>query len=196
VSKPPYIPRSVRGVELRTPALPHEPKYQEIPQNRHEGTEARRHEGSDEGNSLEATRVPSGPHKGKTLLQLLNDHPGYLLHLNEQSFTDNEEFEMKVEEFCEKYQHRLARATGGSSTSILWAASIAAVRRESDQVRFNSAVVILEAIDFTAATTSAEQKARERWPGGEYSVAVENIPLADLRRALKAEMPQKGVSHR
>jgi hypothetical protein len=181
VSKPPYIPRSVRGVELRTPKLPHEPNYQPVAASPVSPSEA--------VEDLEATRVPFGPHKGKTLLQLLNDQPGYLRHLADEAFTDHEDFELQVEKFCEKYAHRLDRATGGSATSILWCASLGAVRREADAVRINTAVVYFEAMDFTAAKATAEEKARETWPGGEYSVAVENIPLAQLRRALKAESP-------
>lgn len=186
-----YIPSSIRGIELKTAPIPGAPKGVEIPPpdpNHRGGAEAPR--------TLEETIVPFGPHKGRMLIQLLNDHPGYLLHLRDDAFTDHEEFEVQVEQFCLKYQHRLSRATGGSSTSILWAASLTAVRREAGIARINTAVLIFEAIDFTAATAAAEQKARERWPGGEYSVAVENIPLADLRRALKAEQPQKGVGHR
>jgi hypothetical protein len=62
MAKAPYIPRSVRTVELRTPRLPHEPKYQEIPQQ--EGGHSCPPPAAGD---LEATRVPSGPHKGKTL---------------------------------------------------------------------------------------------------------------------------------
>src|SRR4051794_18528737 len=120
MSRPPYIPRMVRGVELRTPKLPHEPNYQPVPASQASAPEAA------EISDLEATRIPFGPHKNKTLIQLLNDHPGYLANLRDDAFTDHEEFELKVEQFCAKYEHRLSRATGGSSTSILWAASICA----------------------------------------------------------------------
>jgi uncharacterized protein (DUF3820 family) len=195
MAKAPYIPRSIRTVELRTPKLPHEPDYQDIPQGSPEGTEARGHE-----ETLEETRVPFGPHKGKMLINLLNDHPGYLLHLSEDSFTDNEAFELKVEEFCKKYEHRLARATGGAQSSLLWAASICAFRKGTEAQAGVSIgvwvhdVILIQAADFAQAEALSYQEAHKRFPEPGYQDhdgRPLNIPIAQLRRALKAEQPNQ-----
>jgi uncharacterized protein (DUF3820 family) len=202
MAKVPYIPRSIRTVELRTPKLPHEPDYQDIPQGSPEGMEARGHE-----ETLEETRVPFGPHKGKMLINLLNDHPGYLLHLSEDSFTDNEAFELKVEEFCKKYEHRLARATGGAQSSLLWAASILAFRvprgspfeptsfeQGSPVGRWVHEICVIEAMDMTQAEAIALEQAQKKFPAPEHqdhNGRVLNIPIAQLRRALKAEQPNQ-----
>lgn len=184
-----YIPRPERGVELKSRPLPGV-NYQDPP-----ATE-RRSDAATEGD-LEATRIPFGPHKGKTLLQLLNDHPGYLLHLSEEAFTDHEEFELAVEDFCAKYQHRLDRATGGSQASTLWAVSLSAMLRtpHANGVVETSAhdAAVIEAIDHRSAEALALEKALHRFPDmqgfSNHCVAIQNIPIAQLRRALKTESP-------
>lgn len=187
-----YRPSPQRGVELKSRPLPGV-NYQDAPAA---GTEAPSHDGME--GDLEATRVPSGSHKGKTLLQMLNDHPGYLLHLRDEAFTDNEAFELKVEEFCAKYQHRLDRATGGAQSSILWAASIAAFRN-SKHLQAHAAigvwvheVIVIYAVDHNQAEMLAFAEAQAKFPAPEHqdhASSVLNIPLAQIRNALRVESP-------
>lgn len=191
MAKAPYIPRSVRTVELRTPRLPHEPHYQEVPR-------ATGGLPASAPPTLEETIVPFGPHKGKMLLQLLNDHPGYLLHLSQEAFSDHEEFELAVEDFCAKYQHRLDRATGGAQSSTLWAVSICAFRNNKSlqaHVKLGvwvHEVITIQAVDHNQAESLAFAAAQKHFPAPEHQDhdgRILNIPLADLRRALKAESP-------
>lgn len=193
MSKPPFIPRSVRGVELKTAPIPGAPKYQEVPRSTGVPPVA------SAPPTLEDTIVPFGPHKGRMLIQLLNDHPGHLAWLREQPLDAKfEDFEEQLEEFCDKYDHRLARATGGSSTSILWAASICAFRNNKSMqahVKLGTwvhEVITIRAVDHNQAELLAFEEAQKKFPAPEHqdhSSQITNIPLADLRRALKAEQP-------
>lgn len=178
-----YIPRSVRGVELKTAPIPGAPKYQELPPS--QSTVATDNGQRTTDNDLEATRIPFGPHKDKTLIQLLNDHPGYLAHLRDDAFTGHEEFEMAVEEFCLKYAHRLSRATGGSATSTLWV--IAGHSTDANGTRHITASYVF-APDMTTAHHLAIEELQKRFAGHkDHGADVLNLPISDLRHALQME---------